>query len=318
VDARRRNGKGGLNGIESLTIRPEAPNGSRGIGGNDHGQPRRQQRPEAACFILPPDAPRWRRRDARPAGTRATAMTDSKELLQPDGSAPRVTTPRVTAAQVVDYLRRHPAFLMRHPELLDAQVAPGRDRGERVLDLQQFMVERLRREIGRLRTDQDELLANSRDNLSTQARIHKAVLALLAADSFERLIETVTTDLALLLDVDVVMLCIERSAGRIDHAAIDGIQMLAPGAVDRLLGKGQDVLLRDDVRGDEEAFGAAAGLVRSDALLRLRVSRATPAGLIAFGTRHPGYFNPGQGTELLGFLARVLEFNIRAWLDLAD
>jgi uncharacterized protein YigA (DUF484 family) len=39
-----------------------------------------------------------------------------------------------------------------------------------------------------------------------------------------------------------------------------------------------------------------------------------PAGLLGFGTRHPGYFNAGQGTELLTFLARVLEHCIRQWL----
>ena len=246
-------------------------------------------------------------------------MTDSKELLQPDDGPRRVpTAPRLTGAQVADYLRRHPTFLMRHPELLDGQVAPGRDRGDGVVDLQQFMVERLRREIGRLRTEQDDILANSRDNLSTQARIHKAVLALLAADTFERLIETVTTDLALLLDVDVVMLCVEKAPGSSGDSNVEGVQMLPPGGVDRVMGPGQDVLLRDDVPGDLEVFGSAAGLVRSDALLRLRVSGSTPAGLIAFGTRHPGYFNPGQATELLGFLARVLEHCIRAWLDLPE
>ena len=48
--------------------------------------------------------------------------------------------PRLTAAQVVDYLKRHPTFLVRHPELLENQAAPGRVRGEAVVDLQQFMV----------------------------------------------------------------------------------------------------------------------------------------------------------------------------------
>ena len=64
---------------------------------------------------------------------------------------------RVTAAQVIDYLRSHPDFLLRHAELLDAQHAPARRKGPGVLDLQQVMVERLRRDVARLRTDQDDL-----------------------------------------------------------------------------------------------------------------------------------------------------------------
>jgi uncharacterized protein YigA (DUF484 family) len=35
------------------------------------------------------------------------------------------------------------------------------------------------------------------------------------------------------------------------------------------------------------------------------------------GTRKPDKFHPGQGTELLNFLARALESTIGAWLDLA-
>jgi len=63
-------------------------------------------------------------------------------------------------------------------------------------------------------------------------------------------------------------------------------------------------------------FGPAAGLVRSDALIRLSVGQNVPLGLLVFGTRHPGYFNAGQGTELLVFLARVLEHCLRQWLGL--
>jgi hypothetical protein len=62
----------------------------------------------------------------------------------------------------------------------------------------------------------------------------------------------------------------------------------------------------------------AASLVRSDALVRLKVSRHAPAGLLALGARRPGVFHPGQGTELLVFLGQVIEHVIRAWLDLEE
>ncbi len=223
---------------------------------------------------------------------------------------------RVSAAQVADYLRQHPEFLLRHPDLLDTQVAPGRRKGEGVADLQQFMVERLRRDIARLKADQDDLLANSRDNLSTQDRIHKAVLALLGAETLEHFVEIVATDLAVLLDVDTVALCVEAADGKAKKLRLDGVQVLAPGTVDRVLGADRGTLLRDDTTGDAEIFDAGAGLVRSDALIRLRFGEKVPPGMIAFGTRHPGYFDPGQGTELLHFLARIIEHCLRAWLDL--
>jgi uncharacterized protein YigA (DUF484 family) len=93
--------------------------------------------------------------------------------------------------------------------------------------------------------------------------------------------------------------------------------MLPRGTVDELLGSERDVLLLGDTPGEAELFGSAAGLVRSQALLRLRVSENTPAGLLCIGTRKPDKFHPGQGTELLCFLARALEITIAAWLDLA-
>ena len=65
-----------------------------------------------------------------------------------------------------------------------------------------------------------------------------------------------------------------------------------------------------------ELFGAAAGLVRSEALIRLSIGDATPEALLALGSRDAEHFQEGQGTELLGFLARVVEGSIRGWLNL--
>jgi uncharacterized protein YigA (DUF484 family) len=221
-----------------------------------------------------------------------------------------------SAAQVIAYLRRHPDFLFRHPELLDMQSSPARHKEDHVVDLQHFMVERLRQDVAKLRANQDEIIANSRDNLGTQERIHKAVLAMLEAETFEEFIDIITGDLVLLLEVDVVCLCIERTEGYNRRPKLDGLELLEQGAVDRIIGKGRQVMLRDEAVGNPEVFGGAAELVRSDALLRLKPSKAAPNALLAFGTRHPGYFHPGQGTELLSFLGRIIEFGIRSWLDL--
>ena len=62
---------------------------------------------------------------------------------------------RITSSQVAEYLRRHPQFLIRHPDLLDYQIPPARNKGEGIIDLQQFMVERLRRDIARHQCRQD-------------------------------------------------------------------------------------------------------------------------------------------------------------------
>ena len=78
-----------------------------------------------------------------------------------------------------------------------------------------------------------------------------------------------------------------------------------------------DTLLGTDIQGDPALFGEAAGLVRSQALLRLSFSRSAPLGLMCIGTRTADTFQPGLGTELLTFLARTLEITIAQWLDRA-
>jgi uncharacterized protein YigA (DUF484 family) len=236
---------------------------------------------------------------------------------QPDGSEASSEPRGIAPEAVVDYLRRHPDFLMQHPQLLGLLTPPEMQRGEGVIDMQHFMLQRLREELARAKLQHRALIATSRSNLSSQNRIHGAVLAIIGATSFEQLIQTVTTDLAVLLDVDAVTIAVESSAGALPRLPRQGVQMLPRGTVDELLGAERDVLLLGDTPGDAELFGSAAGLVRSQALLRLRVSEKTPAGLLCIGTRKPDKFHPGQGTELLCFLARALEISIAAWLDLA-
>ncbi len=224
----------------------------------------------------------------------------------------------VSAAQVADYLRRHPDFFGRNPDLL-AEIQPAaRDCGEGVVDLQQYIVEHLRAEVSGLAAARDALVVAGRNNLSAQARVHKAILALLAAKSFEHFIETLTTDLAVILDLDVVTIGVEQNGSDSARAQTAGIFRLERGTVDRLIGPDQAIALRETVDGDPAIFGPGAGLIASDALLRLSISGTTPTALLALGSRQADQFHPGQGTELLAFLVRVVESCIRGWLDLTE
>ncbi len=217
--------------------------------------------------------------------------------------------------EIIAYLRRHPDFLDRHPEALRLLGAPTREIGQDVVDFQHFQIERLRRDLARVNLEHRTLIAASRGNLASQGRVHKAVIAILAAPSFEQLLQTVTTDLGVLLDVDVVTIGVESSAAPAGRLSLHGIQLLKEGAVDALLGPERTALLRVDAAGDAALFGAAAGLVRSQALLRLTFGRSAPVGLLCIGTRQPGRFHPGLGTEGLTFLARALGITIAQWLN---
>ncbi len=232
--------------------------------------------------------------------------------------APAVTAPVPSAEQVATFLRRHPDFLIEHPDLLDVLTPPKLDRGDRVIDMQHFMVQHQRAELARLKAQQKSLISTSRANLAAQARVHGAVLAIMAASTFEQLIQVVTTDLAALIDADVVTIAVERpSANHVKpRIAHHGVQILEPGTVAALLGTDHDVVFQSDEHADPVLFGDGAGLVRSAALIRLPVSPKAPPGLLCIGTRKAGKFQAGQGTELISFLARALGITIAAWLDL--
>lgn len=243
-------------------------------------------------------------------------MDRTKDKVTAASPPPVVTVERsAAAAEVIAFLRRNPDFFVQHPEILDLLTPPAATRGEGVVDMQQFMLKRQRDDIAKLKGQQRSLIGTTRANLASQTRVHTAVLTLLSASSFEQLIQIVTTDLAMLLDADVVTIGVEGNGAkhRLSH---QGVQILANGTVDRVLGPERDVALFSDAPGDPALFGGGADLVRSAALLRLSVSRSAPAGLLCIGTRKPGRFHPGQGTELLGFLARSLGITIAAWLDL--
>jgi len=223
---------------------------------------------------------------------------------------------KLTSAEVEAFLADHPDFLARRPELLSELLPPSRFGRSTIVDFQQSMVQALQGRLRESEQSQQDLIATSRANLSVQGRVHKAVLALLSARTFEHLIEIVTTDLAMQMDVDVVTLCVEGDADRLPDAIGSLVHLLAPGTIDRVLGPGRNILLEKHITVDPAVFGPAAQLVASAAFLRLIVSPATPPCLLCMGSRQEGKFHGGQGTELLTFLARVVEFSINTWLDL--
>lgn len=243
------------------------------------------------------------------------AKTDAKDAAEGSGAGGALMQP-VSGDQVAAYLRRHPEFLAEHPDLLDVLTPPARDRGEGVVDLQQFMVQRLRGELNDMAQLRDDLVATGRSNLATQSRVHEAILSLLRARSFEEFVETITTDLAVILDLDVVTIGVEQAAEGVSWKPISGVYCLETGSIDALLGPAGNMLLREDIVGDPAIFDGAAGLVRSDALIRLKISDNTPPALLALGSRQAGAFHSGQGTELLSFLSQVLEVTFRTWLHL--
>lgn len=218
---------------------------------------------------------------------------------------------------VISFLKSRKDFFRENPEVLEQMSLPGEDRGRGVVDFQSALVERLKNDKTKAQKLQRELIDTVRANVHNYTRVQTAVLVLLEADSFDEFVTTVTQDFPVLLDVDTVNLVIESTSKEIPFVNQTGIRFARAGTVKKWLGTG-DALLQAGIDGAEEIFGPGAGLVKSQALLRLEISQKTPAGIIAFGSRDPEAFHPDQAIDQIGFLAQVVERCFRLWMDIEE
>lgn len=223
----------------------------------------------------------------------------------------------ITAAQVLAYLKRHPDFLVEHPQLTQIMTAPKSELGDGVVDLQHFMVGGLQRELKTLKGTYDEIVAFCRENQSTQAQVHSAVISLIATRDLEQLLQVLTVDLVSLFDLDVVRLAMETEHADFydtsyPDAHYSGISFIDHGTVDACLGTDQPIALCEDTEawppeGFDEIFSDCTALVKSCAILRLHLETMQRDVVLALGVRHKGRFHPHQGVDLLNFLARIVE-----------
>jgi uncharacterized protein YigA (DUF484 family) len=229
------------------------------------------------------------------------AMTEDKTLI--------------TAQDVLTYLRTHPKFLITHPEACEFLTPPKSGAGRNVADFQNFMIQRLKADKERVLETTQAIVENARSNMNNQQRIHNVVLRLLEAQSFEEFIVIITMDLSAMLDTDISVLVVESSGADIPHIHTPGIRVVPEGTIDRWM-NGKNTLLQSDISGIEAIYGGGATLVASQALLRVDISKNTPPAILAFGSRDPMMFQDGQGTDMVSFLARVVERCFRTWLNL--
>jgi len=243
-------------------------------------------------------------------------MSGDGTVTAPDGSGRQVKL--ITADDVVAYLKAHPAFFEEHAELAGDLGLMPRVQGPGVIDMQQAILKRLRTEIDKLKTERTEIIANSKQNQIVQNRIQAAVISIIQATTFEKMIHVVTHELPELLDVDFITLAIEANEDAPKRAPVRGVYVLAPGSIDAAIGPDKHARLRSHIAGEDAFFGEVARFVKSDVLMRLKVSSGSPDAVMCFGAREPESFGPDMATELLFFLAKVLENTMRAWLDLPE
>lgn len=225
-----------------------------------------------------------------------------------------LSTPMLDDSGVGQYLLDNPEFFSRNPDVLVQMQTPGEARADGVVDFQAVMVDRLRDEIQNLAACTQDVIETSRTNMTYLTRTHASVLALLSAQDAAHMARIITDDLPLLLDVEYVAFGFEQDIKAEAALRLPGARMLPFSYVDAQVGEGGDVFLIRDLMDDGTLFGDDSAAVRSAAIARLRPSAHTAAGVLVLGSTTPGAFHPGQGTDLLNFLARVTEKLFMKWL----
>jgi len=219
----------------------------------------------------------------------------------------------IDASVARKFLMQNPDFLINNPDLYSILTPPDRSEGDRIVDFQNIMIEKIKKKLKDLQHNQGHLIDTSRNNLTTQAQVHEAVLCLLETEALNHIGHIVTQDWADMLHIDVIRICFE-----VDHPinppALKEITLLQKGRVNEYLNQEDIILLRGEANVSEDIFGPAKPLVKTEALIKIPKTKYNPPGILAFGSRDLDMFYPGQGTELLRFLGKSYHKCMIQWL----
>jgi uncharacterized protein YigA (DUF484 family) len=207
-------------------------------------------------------------------------------------------------AQVRRFLADNPEFLHDDHGLLEElglRVAAGN-----VVDFGPAAIARVHAAHQREATQRQQVEETARANFAAQAQTHGAVIDLLDARHHG--------DLAWRLD----QLAKHRFGLACGVIAVEGDTVptgwrgLVEGQVDMILGD-HGLVRMGFAPTALGLFEAQETPIRSMAMVRMAIWEPTRQGLLAFGSEDPDGFTPDMGSELVAFLARVVERTAEHW-----
>lgn len=217
-------------------------------------------------------------------------------------------SPRLTDADVREWLVEHPEFMAENPEVLAAQVVPHEAGAASLIERQ---VELLRTENQRLKRQLSHLSGVAGENERLMQRLHKLSLQLMAAGSAREMIERLCRGLKDDFRADSVCLMLDSADAELH--ALEGIVAMPedhPGWLATLLASGKPQCGRLTRTKREFVFGKADGELGSAALVPLG-----ERDLLAIGAESPDRFHPDMGTLFLELLRETLRVRLHMDTD---
>ncbi|MBB3169692.1 DUF484 family protein [Simiduia aestuariiviva] len=208
----------------------------------------------------------------------------------------------VTDAEVAAYLKQHPDFFERQPDLL-AELQLPHDSGN-AISLVERQVAVLRERNMDMRHRLSKLLDNARDNDKLFDKTKRLVLALLEGRKAEDTVNSLFYSFDKDFHIHFTRLILFRpSAGKLGQARCATLTD-AKAPLAKIL-KSQKALC-GQLGNEEKAyiFGEQAPLVGSAAVVPL--IHGTCFGLLAVGNRDANYYRSSMGTLFLAYIAEIL------------
>jgi len=204
------------------------------------------------------------------------------------------------------------AYLKANPEIITSDPAFLADLGLKstVSNIVEFGPVALSRATAAHKQESRErrkLEAIARANFAAQAQTHATVIDLLEARNHSDLARRMDEVARLRLGLAAGVLALE-GPGRVPA----GWKPLVEGQVDLVLGP-RKLALMGHTPTALGLFGDGAAEVKSCALVRLAIWEPAREGIIAFGSANPDAFTADMGSDLVAFIARVVERTAERW-----
>jgi hypothetical protein len=152
-----------------------------------------------------------------------------------------------------------------------------------------------------------QLESTARANFAAQAQTHAAVCDLLESRNHSDLARRIDETARLRFGLSAGVIAIETPGG-----VPAGWIGLEAGMTDQVLG--YEALTRmGQTPYTQHLFGSKAEEVQSAAMIRLAIWAPARQGVLAFGSPDPRGFSRDMGSELVAFLARVVERTAERW-----
>lgn len=206
-------------------------------------------------------------------------------------------------AQVIAWLREHPDFLTRQPQLFAELEVPHEAGTASLIEKQ---VEILRNDNQRLKRQLEHLSGVAGENERLMQRLHRMALGLVATDSLDDLYRRLLDGLGGDFRADAVCLLLDPdTAAKFSSAEISPLPEKQPEWMQKLLASGQPQCGRLTREKREAVFGAAGADLGSAALVPL-----ADRGMLCIGSTSDDRFHPDMGTLFLELLRETLQFRL--------